>query len=472
MARRFAENKMNLSTSHIKDPKFKKIAQKIVSEMKRLEVPGVAIGIWHAGREYAEGFGVTNLEHPLPVTADTLFQTGSISKTFTGTMLMQLAEQKKVNLDAPVKKYLKDFKLHDKEITEKVTVRHLLTHMGGWVGDYFNDFGNGDDALEKMVKDIAKLPQIQPMGTIWSYNNTGFNVASRIIEIVTKKSYEQAAQEMLFDPIGLKMSFFYPSDLLFTHRFVVGHQKVKSKRSSGVDKVQVARPWAIGRAGNGVGGVVSTVRDLLKYARFHMSNGKKKVITGKSLKAMRVPQVDAGPRGLMGITWFIRKVGDLTTYSHGGATNGQQALLGFIPEKDFGLAILTNSDDGGIINNGIFSYALELYFNAKSKLPKPIKTPVNQLEKYTGRYRIGTECFDLQVKGEHLIYHHIPLGGFPTPDTPPGPAMPPMRFSFYENDKMIGLDEPYKDALGDFIRDEKGKLRYFRIGGRAHKKIK
>ncbi len=456
---------MNLSTSHIKDPKFKKIAQKIVSEMKRLDVPGVAIGIWHGGKEYVDGFGVTSLEHPLPVTADTLFQTGSISKTLTGTMLMQLAEQGKVDLDAPVKKYIKDFKLYDKDVTKKVTLRHLLTHMGGWVGDYFNDFGNGDDALDKMVKDIAKLPQVQPLGTIWSYNNTGFNVASRIIEIVTKKPYEQAAQEILFDPIGLKMSFFYPSDLLLTHRFVVGHQKVKGK-------VQVARPWAIGRAGNGVGGVVSTVRDLLRYARFHMSNGKKNVIAGKNLRAMRIPQVDAGPRGLMGTTWFIRRVGDLTTYSHGGATNGQQALFCFLPEKDFALAILTNSEDGGIITAKIFNYALELYFNAKSNPPKAIKMPAGELNEFIGRYRIGTECFDLKVKGEHLIYHHIPMGGFPRPDTPPGPAMPPMRFSFYEKDKVIGLDEPYKDALGDFLRDESGKLRFFRIGGRAHKKIK
>ena len=474
---------MNLSTSHIKDPAFKKIAKKIVSEMKRLQVPGVAIGIWHEGKEYAEGFGITSVEHPLPVTADTLFQTGSISKTFTSTMIMKLVEDGKVNLDAPVKTYIKDFKVQDKEVTENVTVRHLLTHMGGWVGDYFNDFGSGDDALDKMVRDIAKLPQIQPLGTIWSYNNTGFNVASRIIEIATKRPYEQAAQEMLFDPLGLKMSFFYPSDLLFTHCFVVGHQKVKDKRStlqsgsedkrsSPMDKVQVARPWAIGRAGNGVGGVVSTVRDLLKYGRFHMSNGKKNVITGKSLRAMRVQQADAGPRGGMGVTWFIRKFGDITVYAHGGATNGQQAYFFFIPEKDFACAILTNSDDGGIITTGITDYALELYFHTKSNLPKPIQKPASELKEYVGRYQIGTECFDLKVKGKHLIYHHIPLGGFPRPDTPPGPAMPRMRFSFYEKDKVIGLDEPYKNVLGDFIRDEKGKLQFFRIGGRAHKKIK
>jgi CubicO group peptidase (beta-lactamase class C family) len=454
---------MNLSASHIKDQTFKKIARKIIAEMKRLKVPGVAIGIWHQGKEYAEGFGVTSVEHPLPVTADTLFQTGSISKTFTGTMIMKLVEDGKVDLDAPVRKYMENFKVGDPDVTEKVTVRHLLTHMGGWVGDYFNDFGNGDDALDKMVKDIARMPQVQPMGTIWSYNNTGFNVASRIIEVVTKKPYEQVAQEMLFDPLGLKMSFFYPSDILITHRFAVGHQKVKGK-------VLVARPWAIGRAGNGVGGVVSSVRDLLKYARFHMSNGAKKVISGKSLRAMRVQQVDAGPRGGMGITWFIRKVGDITFYAHGGATNGQQAYLFFIPEKDFALAILTNSDDGGIITAGITNYALDLYFHVKSKLPKPIQKPAGELKEYSGRYQIGTECFDLKVKGRYLIYHHIPLGGFPRPDTPPGPAMPRMRFSFYQKDKVIGLDEPYKDALGDFIRDDKGELQFFRIGGRAHKK--
>jgi len=234
------------SLASIKNPKFRELCKRIVKEMKRLQVPGAAIGIWHKGKEYAASFGVTSVENPLPITPDTLFQTGSISKTFTGTLMMMLAEQGKVNLDAPVRKYIKDLKLRDESVAKRVTVRNLLTHMGGWVGDYFNDFGNGDDALEKMVKDIAKLPQVQPLGTIWSYNNTGFNIASRVIEIVTKKPYEQAAQEMLLGPLGLDMSFFYPSDILFTHRFVVGHQNVKGKE-------QVARPWAIGRAGNGVG---------------------------------------------------------------------------------------------------------------------------------------------------------------------------------------------------------------------------
>ena len=177
------------------------------------------------------------------------------------------------------------------------------------------------------------------------------------------------------------------------------------------------------------------------------------MITGKSLRAMRAPQVSMGPRGWMGITWFIRKAGDLTIFAHGGATHGQQAYFFFIPDKDFALAILTNSDDGGIINTEVFNLALDIYFDTKPKLPKPIETPASELKEFTGRYR-------------------IPRGGFPMPDTPPGPAMPPMRFSFYEKDKVIGLDEPYKNAIGDFIRDEQGRLQFFRIGSRAHKKIK
>jgi CubicO group peptidase (beta-lactamase class C family) len=456
---------MNLSVSHITDTKFRKLAKKIVSEMKRLDVRGVAVGIWHKGREQVAGFGLTSVENPLPVTPDTLFQTGSISKTFTATLLMMLVEQGKVDLDAPVRRYIRDFRVQDEGVSKKVTVRHLLTHMGGWVGDYFNNFGDGDDSLEKAVKDLARLPQVQPLGMIWSYNNTGFNVASRIIEVVTKKPYERAVQELLFDPLGLGMSFFYPSDILFTHRFVVGHQKVKGK-------VQVARPWAIGRAGNGVGGVVSTVRDLLKYARFHMGNGKKGLISGKSLRAMRVPQADMGPRGMMGITWFIRDAGKFNVYAHGGATNGQQAYFFFIPNKDFACAILTNSDDGGIITAGLYNLILETYFKIVSISLETMELPAKELKEFEGRYRIGTECFDIKVTGKHLMYHHIPLGGFPMPDTPPGPAMPPMRFQFYKKDKIVGLDEPYKGVLGDIIRDEKGRVDYFRVGGRAHKKIK
>ena len=149
---------------------------------------GLAVGVWHDGNEQAAGFGVTSVENPLPVTPGTLFQVGSISKTFTATALMMLMEAGKVDLDTPIRAYLRDFRLSDEGVAARVTLKHLLTHTGGWVGDYFNDFGTGNNALAKMVKSLAKLPQITPLGEIWSYNNTGFNIAGRMIEVLTGKT--------------------------------------------------------------------------------------------------------------------------------------------------------------------------------------------------------------------------------------------------------------------------------------------
>jgi hypothetical protein len=187
---------------------------------------------------------------------------------------------------------------------------------------------------------------------------------------------------------------------------------------------------------------------------------------------MRVPQVSMGRRGNIGITWFISPTGNPTRYSHGGATNGQQAMFMFIPEMDFAISILTNSDSGGVLNSNVLSFALELYCGIKSTAPETIELPINELKEFVGSYRIGTEAFDLKIKNGVLTYYHIPLGGFPTPDSPPGLAHAPVRLALYDKDQVIGLDEPLKGALGDFIRDQKGHVEFFRIGGRAHKKIK
>jgi CubicO group peptidase (beta-lactamase class C family) len=438
-----------------------------IKEMKRLKVPGVAVGVLHGGREFYSGFGITSIENPLPVTPDTLFQVGSISKTFTGTLLMHLVEEGKLDLDLPVRNYIKDLGLSNPQASSKVTTRHLLTHTGGWVGDYFNDFGNGDDALANMVKSIARLRQITPFGEVFSYNNAGFNIASRLIEVITKKPYENAAQEMLLDPLGLDMTYFYPSDILFTHRFVVGH---------GIEsgKVKVLRPWAIGRAGNGVGGVISTVKELLKYARFHMNSelrpSGKKILSVNGRKAMRVPQVEAGGRGKIGLTWFIRKIGDYTIYHHGGSTHGQQAGFFFIPSENFALSVMTNSSEGGYITDNAIRWAMELFFNTPWPDPRPFKKSNAELAEFEGTYELPLSVFTLKSKDGYLVLQDIPRGGFPTPETAPGPAIPPMRLAFYDADHVVCLDEPMKRALGDFLRNKDGRVAFLRIGGRAHPK--
>src|SRR5690606_24012941 len=127
------------------------------------------------------------------------------------------------DLNAPIQKYLPDFRVKDADVSQSVTVKHLITHSAGWSGDVFTDTGTNDDSLANYVKQMADLPQLAPPDRVFSYNNSAFCTAGRIIEAVTGKVYESAMKELIFDPLGLERAFFFPIDLL-TYRFVVGHR--------------------------------------------------------------------------------------------------------------------------------------------------------------------------------------------------------------------------------------------------------
>src|SRR6188472_1819178 len=172
--------------------------------MDELSVPGVALGVLFEGEEEVAGLGVTSVDNPLNVTPDTLFQIGSIGKTFTAAAVMRLVEQGKLALDEPVRRYVPDFRLDDEDTASRVTVRQLFTHTGGWLGDYFDDFGAGDDALARVVEGISRLPQLTPLGAQWAYNNSAFYVAGRIVEVTTGQPYEKALRELVLQPLGLE----------------------------------------------------------------------------------------------------------------------------------------------------------------------------------------------------------------------------------------------------------------------------
>jgi CubicO group peptidase (beta-lactamase class C family) len=116
---------------------FTAICERIPEALARHKVPGMVLGITSEGQDLVRGFGVTNIDHPLPVDEDTLFQIGSTTKTFTATAAMRLVEQGKLALDEPVRSYLPDFSMRDPAVTERATMRHLLTHTGGWQGTFF-----------------------------------------------------------------------------------------------------------------------------------------------------------------------------------------------------------------------------------------------------------------------------------------------------------------------------------------------
>jgi CubicO group peptidase (beta-lactamase class C family) len=439
---------------------FQNLSADITAGMQRLPIPGLAVGVWLDGIEQSAGFGVTSVENPLPVTSNTLFQVGSISKTFTATALMMLMEAGKVDLDTPIRAYLPDFRLSDEDVAAQATIKHLLTHTGGWLGDYFNDLGFGDDAQMKMLREIAKLPQLTPLGEVWSYCNTGFNIAGRIVEVIAGQSYETAIKEMILDPLGMSQTFFFPHDVM-THRFAAGHETIDRA-------AKVARPWPIGRAGHPVGGVVSTVIDLLKYARFHMSDGSG-LLKPETLKLMQTPIVTGSGLDVFGLSWFITPIGGTPVLRHGGATHGFTADFTIVPSRQFAITTLTNSDEGSSLYDDLRASAIQHYLGVVRPETPQFKLSEEQLLAYTGRYDSALAQRELYLQDGALMLQSIPKGGFPTPDSPPGETPPPTRLAFWGADQIIALDDPFKGSRGEFLRNADGSIAWFRFGSRIHR---
>jgi CubicO group peptidase (beta-lactamase class C family) len=149
---------------------FAKLDAKIRAGMREHGIPGVAVGLIYGGATYIKGYGVTKVDYPVPVDGDTLFRIGSTTKTFTGTAAMRLVEKGKLDLDARVRRYLPEFATSQPSVARRVTVRQLLNHSAGWLGEDYQDAGPGDDALARYVAGMARLPQLTPLGETFAYN--------------------------------------------------------------------------------------------------------------------------------------------------------------------------------------------------------------------------------------------------------------------------------------------------------------
>jgi CubicO group peptidase (beta-lactamase class C family) len=440
--------------------RFSEVVRTAQDAMEELGVPGVAVGVLADGEEETAGLGVTSIENRLEVTPDTLFQIGSIAKTFTATLAMRLVEQGKLELDAPVRTYLPHFRLSDEAAADAATIRHLLTHTGGWVGDYFDDFGWGDDALARMVGRMGELPQLTPLGEVWSYNNSGFYVLGRVVEVVTGRTFEAATRELVLDPLGLEHAYFFMDDVI-TRRFVVGHELDESEATI------VARPWAIGRAAHAAGGLVTSVHELLRYARFWIDGGD--LLRPESVAEMLRPQVEIGGNiEAVGLAWMLMSIEDACLISHGGGTKGQISWLAIAPERRFALVVLTNHERGGVVADRVAQSAYEAYLGVREADPTPIDLPRERLEEYLGRYEARLSDVVLAEASGRLEARVEPKGGFPTPDTPPPPAPPPLPIAFASENEIFVPEGMFKGDRGVFLRDADGKIAWLRVGGRVY----
>ena len=443
------------------------LARFVRARMKETGTPGVSVGVWHKGRAYASGFGVTSLEAPDPVDENTLFQIGSTGKTYTATAVMCLVERGDLELDVPVKRYLRDLKLKDADVTKKVTLRHLLTHTGGWAGDYFSNTGRGNDALARVVGELAKIPQLTPLGEVWHYNNAGFYIAGRVLEKVTGTSYEQAITELLLEPLGMTRSFFFAEEAII-YRVVAGHNAATPRST----KHSVAKPWDIGRNSGPAGGLVSDVVDQLRWAQFNMGDGHapdgKRLLKKTTLREMQKPQAEAGSIARsVGLSWLLDEFDGVKLVQHGGTTYGQQSAFVMAPERDFAITVLTNSSRGLEVHSAVVKKALSLHLGLDHRLPETVPSNGSELKRYEGCYvdAFKTGALDIRAKGRRL---HTRFSALEDPEAPPPVA--PFHLAPFDEDKFLVQGGRLDGLRAEFLPDGRNRVRWIRFGGRLWRK--
>jgi CubicO group peptidase (beta-lactamase class C family) len=452
---------------------FNELCDETSRLMKVHKVPGVSVGLILNGEEFVQGFGVTSLEHPLPVTIDTLFQNGSRTKTITATAVMRLVEQGLLELDKPVKAYVKHFRVKDKFASDKVTVRQLLDHTSGWVGDYIENTGDGDDALAKYTANMANLKQLTPLGEVWSYNSSAFSLAGYVIESVTKKPYEQAVRDLVLEPLGLSNSFFFPAEVM-VRRFAIGHGT--EKLGEGEEKVVTAVPsWS--RSNNAAGGLCTSLKDQLRYARFHMGDGQnwkgERILSKESMKLMQTPTVATNDDKMAGLSWLIhdyKKAGQpLRVVGHDGAVNGHATTFWFIPKEQCAFTVLTNASAGRLFNRELNDWVMNHYFGIVEKVPEPLEQSVQELSEYIGVYKEEAFGTKLELKlEENSLVMHVTNGDFSSLNYVP-PVLPPINIGVYAKDRLIELDGEGKGNKIECLRKQ-GKIAWLRTLYRVHAK--
>ncbi|MHB8659947.1 MAG: serine hydrolase domain-containing protein [Solirubrobacteraceae bacterium] len=447
----------------------------VEAKATELGIPGVAVGVWADGQEVHACHGVTSVENPLPVDPDTLYVLGSITKTYTATALMGLVAEGRVELDAPVRRYVPELVLRDEQTAAQVTVLNLLTHTAGLGWDLLLDTGEGDDGLASFVAKLAELEQIAPLGARASYSQAGYSVLGRVIEKVVGMPYEKAIASLLLEPLGLSHSFFSPGEVM-TRRFAVGHNLAEDGTLS------VARLWRGPRSRNPGAGMASSVADQLRFARFHLGDGRtesgERVLSAEVLRRMKEPTVELRGSTLgdtLGIGWFLRDVDGVRTVGHGGSANGQFAELLTVPERDFAIVSLSNAGPHGIpCNQAVIRWTLENYLGVTDRDPEPLPYDEARAREVVGHYE--NDAMDLSIAtdgaGLTLAVDIKPaIRAAAAQELPPGYPREEIGLLPGDGDEYIITSGGMKGMRGCFTRDDIGAVVGVDVGGRMHSRV-
>jgi CubicO group peptidase (beta-lactamase class C family)/heat shock protein HslJ len=357
----------------------------IAAQLQAYHVPGATVSIVKDGEIYlAKGYGYADLEIPTPVSADrTLFRPGSVSKLFTWTAVMQLAEQGKVDLYADVNIYLRDIKIPN-TYHQPVTLVHLLTHTAG--------FENRNEGLfVRQMEEIVPLrdylvrympARIYPPGQITAYSNYGAALAGHIVEQVTGMPFEEYIDENIFKPLGMTRSTFArPLPTGSMTDLAIGYSYVDGAYQPETEWVQPAP----------AGGLTTTATDMARFMIVHLQNGHYgdgTILSASSIRKMHQRQFTNDPRANGWTFGFMEaELNEQRIIWHGGATYFFHSALVLLPEENVGVFISFNSVGGSVARQTFIQAFLNHYCPASHPvLPKPPVDSNQRIERYTGTY--------------------------------------------------------------------------------------
>lgn len=393
------------------------------SELKKHQIEGASLAVFSDSEILWEhGFGMADKEAMRPVTPQTLFRVGSLTKAFTAASVMRLAEQGKVSLDAPVTTYLPEFRIRSRfPEAGPVTLRQLLTHHSGLPGDAAAGMWTPNPAHFSTVLPLLRDEQLAfAPGSGFLYSNLGYDVLGAVIERVSGKPYETFVQSALLKPIGMPQSGFSPERENLTRTYQNG-------------KPVVDPPLRDVPAG----GLTASAHELARFGQVMLAEGRiegQTVLKAASVREMLASQnldvpADHDFRAGLGFSLHYPKLGAMGRVAGvRGATVHSHAHLLLAPDKKLGVAVLTNSTNGAVASVKLAEEALKLLVEAHEG---PIAEPQAPSRKAThgrpskeamsGTYATsmgvltvdaGRDPFQIGMMGQHLDLLPKPEGSF------------------------------------------------------------
>jgi CubicO group peptidase (beta-lactamase class C family) len=322
------------------------LASRLAASIEKHKVPGASAAVFRAGQWELASAGMTNVTTGVDVTAETVMHIGSITKVLNATLVMQLVDEGRVELAAPLKRYLPDFQLADRDAAASITVEMLLNHTCGIDGEFFPDAGPDADRIEDVIPRIARQGQIHAPGAELSYCNSGAVLAGYLVQRLLGTSWYALVEERVFKPLDLRHSVVRPADALL-HRATIGHFLNK-------DGTNIRTSFAFLNPSFAPAGTTAmlSAKDLATIALALVSGGVgtngRRLLSAAS--ARRMQQQTAAWRGAggggFGLGWMTFDKGIL---GHDGGGPGIVSWLHADPVGKTVAAVLTNAAHGGSV---------------------------------------------------------------------------------------------------------------------------